>query len=587
MAVPTDTAQRSRQATRLGLGVSAVYAVFGLAWILLSDAALAVLARDVPWLTSAQSAKGLAFIIVTSIGLALIVRQSHLRRMRSDDKAAAHELQTLGLFARHPQPMWVFEKGSLAFLAVNDTAVERYGYSMDEFLAMTLKDINPKEDAARVEQLTSDPLTGPRVVGRVRHVKKSGEVIFAHVSVHPVQYAGRTATMAMSIDVTAEVLAANAVRRKEEQYRELHQSLGEVLWLAEASDFKVIYVSAAFEQVYGRPCSELLANPPLWLEVVLPEDRWVATASNEQLRTLGHASCEYRILRPDGAIRWISDRKNVIKDDEGLESLVGGIAEDITALKQWDAERANAQAQLEQTVAERTAELAAVNMELDAFTRTAAHDLKTPLNAVSGNCHLIRRRFGDALGADGLQMLGKIERSSQHMARLVDDLLTLSRVGAKDLELREIDLSQLARSVMEGLLEQDPGRTVQLEAPAKLLVQFDPGLAASLLSNLLGNAWKFTSGRPDARIEISARTLDEATVIAIEDNGVGFDSAAAPAVFRPFQRFHSLSQFSGTGVGLVTCQRILRRHGGDIRIASSAGHGTVVELTIPHSQGRR
>jgi signal transduction histidine kinase len=213
--------------------------------------------------------------------------------------------------------------------------------------------------------------------------------------------------------------------------------------------------------------------------------------------------------------------------------------------------------------------------------------LKTPLNAVSGNCHLIRRRFGDALGADGLQLLGKIERSSQHMARLVDDLLMLSRVGAKDLELREIDMSQLARSVMEGLMEQDPGRTVQFEAPAELPVQFDHGLAASLLSNLLGNAWKFTSGRPDARIDISARTLDEATIICIEDNGVGFDSAAAPAVFRPFQRFHSLSQFSGTGVGLVTCQRILRRHGGDIRIASSAGHGTVVELTIPHSQGRR
>ena len=198
MSDPTDTVKRSRQATRLGLGVSAVYALIGLTWILVSDAVLEALAKDIPWLTLAQSAKGLAFIVVTSIGLALIVRHSHLRRMRSDDKAASHELQTLGLFARHPQPMWVFDSGTLAFLAVNDTAVERYGYSVGEFLAMTLKDINPAEDAARVDQLTSIPLTGPRELGRVRHVKKSGEVIFARVPMHPVQYAGPTATMAMA-----------------------------------------------------------------------------------------------------------------------------------------------------------------------------------------------------------------------------------------------------------------------------------------------------------------------------------------------------------------------------------------------------
>jgi len=160
----------------------------------------------------------------------------------------------------------------------------------------------------------------------------------------------------------------------------------------------------------------------------------------------------------------------------------------------------------------------------------------------------------------------------------------LSHVAAKDLELHEVDLAQLARSVIEGLAEQDPARRVHFESPPKLLVQFDPGLAHSLLANLLGNAWKFTSRRPDAFIQLSVQVQDDTTVIYLDDNGAGFDGAMAPAVFKPFQRFHSLREFSGTGVGLVTCQRILRRHGGELHIASNPGEGASVRIAIPMQQ---
>lgn len=582
MSVSTESKQMAQQATRLGLAAGALYGLLGTTWILVSDTALEMLAKGAPWLTSAHSAKGIAFVLVTTVGLAFIVRRSHLRRMRSDAKAASHEMQTLGLFARHPQPMWVFDRSSLAFLAVNDTAIEHYGYTEREFLAMTVKDINPPEDAARVDERTATPLTGPRVVGRVRHVKKSGEVIFAHVTVHPVEFDGRTATMAMAIDVTNEVLAAHALERQEAQFRQLHQSLGEVLWLADATDFKVVYVSPAFEQVYGRPCSELLSNTPLWMDAVLPEDRVHAAASNNQLRTLGHSRCEYRIRRPDGSIRWISDRKNVIRDGEGLVTLIGGIAEDITAQMELEAERASQKIRLERLVAERTAELETVNVELEAFTRSAAHDLKSPLNGITGYCHLLSNRHGQGLGDAGLRMVEKIERSARDMSTLVNDLLMLSRVATTDLDVQRIDLAEVARAVIDELMDREPGRKVVLDVPAELPVWLDRGLSRSLLANLLGNSWKFSSTRPVAHIRVTGERSGGSTVVVITDNGVGFDSTIAPRHFKPFQRFHALSEFHGTGVGLVTCQRIVHRHGGELQIASSPGDGATVKFTLPH-----
>jgi len=578
--------QIAKRATMLALRVGALYLVVGMTWVLLSDWQLEGLSPSASWLSTAQSAKGAFFVVLTAIGLTALVRRSHLSLLSSVALGKFHALQTKDLFAQHPQPMWVVDRQSLAFLSVNGAAVEHYGYSESEFLSRTLKDINPPEDRALVDERAALPVTGPQLIGNVRHVKKSGEVIWARVSVHPVQYGGRTAIMAMAIDVTSEVLAANALQRQEAQFRQLHQSLCEVLWLANAANLKVVYVSRAFEEVYGRPCAELLANPSLWMDVVLPEDRVQAETSDNQLRTLGHTRCEYRIVRPDGSVRWISDRKNVIKDSEGLVTLIGGIAEDITAQKELEAERANQKVQLELLVAHRTAELAAVNVELEAFTRSAAHDLKSPLNGIVGFCHLLNRKHGQNLGHDALRMVGKIELSARNMETLVNDLLMLSRVGAKDLDIQRVDLAQIAHEVFDELLEGEPGRRIEFDAPPELPVWLDPGLAKSLLSNLLGNAWKFTHGNSVARIRLTAERSGESTLVGIHDNGAGFDSTIAPKLFKPFQRFHALNEFHGSGVGLVTCQRIVHRHGGELRIASSPGAGTSVTFTIPPSPSR-
>jgi light-regulated signal transduction histidine kinase (bacteriophytochrome) len=261
--------------------------------------------------------------------------------------------------------------------------------------------------------------------------------------------------------------------------------------------------------------------------------------------------------------------------------LIGGIAEDITAQKERDAAIATTQQDLKRMVAERTTELEHANVELEAFSRTAAHDLKSPLNGVVGMSYLLKSRFGATLGEEGTDMVNQIESSSLRMAMLVNDLLALSRVTQVELKLQELDLVQMAHEVIEDLRRQSPHRTLLFVAPPALPVLCDAGLARSLMTNLLSNAWKFTANKPDARIALSATQSPSATSVTLEDNGAGFESSGAKNLFKPFQRFHSSSEFNGTGVGLVTCQRIVHRHGGDIQISSAPGVGTTVAFSMP------
>ncbi len=173
---------------------------------------------------------------------------------------------------------------------------------------------------------------------------------------------------------------------------------------------------------------------------------------------------------------------------------------------------------------------------------------------------------------------GHVAQSARHMIGLVDDLLALSRVKTVELQLAEVDLVQVAQRVMVDLQRGASPRQIEFNAPAQLIVRCDRGLATSLLANLLGNAFKFTGKRERALIAL--RAAGNVPVVSIEDNGAGFDATRSERLFKPFQRFHSVSDFVGTGIGLVTCQRIVQRHGGDIWIDSHPDVGTTVHFTL-------
>jgi signal transduction histidine kinase len=225
-------------------------------------------------------------------------------------------------------------------------------------------------------------------------------------------------------------------------------------------------------------------------------------------------------------------------------------------------------------------QLEAANRELDAFTYSVAHDLRAPLRGINGMADILFESKLPQLDADGQKYLRFIHEAGTRMSQLIEDLLTLSRTTRGELTRQPLDLSGLVRDVVRQLRESNPGRQVDFIVADGIHVDADPRLLRAALENLLGNAWKFTSKQPAARIEFGVGEEQGAPIYFIRDNGAGFDMTYASKLFGVFQRLHAASDFEGTGIGLATVQRIILRHGGRIWAESAVGKGATFFFTL-------
>jgi light-regulated signal transduction histidine kinase (bacteriophytochrome) len=223
-----------------------------------------------------------------------------------------------------------------------------------------------------------------------------------------------------------------------------------------------------------------------------------------------------------------------------------------------------ANAELERRVAERTRQLEAANRELEAFAYAVSHDLRAPLRSMSGFSQILQESAPPGLDEKSLHYLQRIHDASVRMSGLIEDLLNLSRIGRSELTARPISLSQIAAEAAAAVRERHPTREVQLEIVPGMEVSADPRLLRIALENLVSNAWKYTARNPQARVSIGMQASESGPVYFVRDNGVGFDMKYADKLFVPFQRLHPESEFPGSGIGLVTVQRIIARHGGRI-----------------------
>jgi light-regulated signal transduction histidine kinase (bacteriophytochrome) len=220
------------------------------------------------------------------------------------------------------------------------------------------------------------------------------------------------------------------------------------------------------------------------------------------------------------------------------------------------------------------------NKELEAFSYSVAHDLRAPLRSIDGFSQALLEDCADRLDADGRRYLKNVRESAQQMGELVDDLLNLSRVTRAELRHEHVDLSELARPVLARLRESEPEREVEVVIQDGLVTQADPRLLDVVLTNLLGNAWKFTGKRAAARIEFAARAGGHPPVYFVRDNGAGFDGRYADKLFGVFQRLHAEHEFEGTGIGLATVQRIVQRHGGRVWAEGEVDRGATFFFTL-------
>lgn len=237
-------------------------------------------------------------------------------------------------------------------------------------------------------------------------------------------------------------------------------------------------------------------------------------------------------------------------------------------------------ASLEQRLHKRNAELEAANRELEAYSRSVSHDLRTPLNGIVGLAELLNVQFASQLPDEARHMLDLVHRSALRMNQLIDDLLRLSRFGHQTLHIETVDIETEVRTLCDELNRQHPARAVSLRIETLPSVQADRALLRQIFANLLSNAYKFTREIPRAEIEVGSEMQNDERVFYVRDNGAGFDMADAEKLFGVFQRLHRNEDFEGNGVGLSIVQRIVQRHGGRIWAISAPSQGATFYFTI-------
>jgi PAS domain S-box-containing protein len=291
---------------------------------------------------------------------------------------------------------------------------------------------------------------------------------------------------------------------------------------------------------------------------------------------------EIRNRAKDGHFYWVSTTIVPFRDMNGEVYQYVSIRHDITRQKEAEEQLYQLNQLLENKVRERTQELESVNQSLHAFSYMVSHDLKAPVRKNSAFSKILLKEYAERLDETGQDYLHRIDVNSEHMSQLIDDFLRLAGINYAQLKVGAVNLSEMARQVVEALREQEPERLVDMRIQPDLIVNGDISLLRILLEHLIGNAWKFTTHQKPAVIELGKAVDDPANpVFYVRDNGVGFDMKYADRLFKPFQRLHMFSEFPGTGIGLATSRQIVEKHQGRIWAESAINQGTTVSFSMP------
>ncbi len=366
---------------------------------------------------------------------------------------------------------------------------------------------------------------------------------------------------------------------------EIVDELGAVVCVRDAEG-RYLLVNRRFEEVLGAARKDVLgARHQDLFPDQMPSPAVVLTNDRKALTQGAPVQTQDVVAQVDGLHTYFTVR-HPVADHAGRIYAVCGISTDITDLMRAEDEVRRLITDLEQRVRERTADLEASTREIDAFTYSVSHDLRTPLRALAGFSEILVEDHADQLDPAGRDYLDRVRAGAERMARTIDALLDLSHVTRGDLERRPVDLGDLARDVLADLRAAEPDRQVEVEV-GELPVVGDPRLLGLAMQNLVSNAWKFTAERRPGRIRIGVRERAEGggeRAYFVEDNGTGFDMRYADKLFTPFQRLHG-AQYPGTGIGLAIVERVLSRHGGRVWAESAPDGGATFFFALPPEPG--
>lgn len=427
-----------------------------------------------------------------------------------------------------------------------------------------------------------------------RMLRLDGEFVDVEITAASIQYGGQPASLAFVRDISERKLSeAAACERAEEQKRveaSLRKSEERIRFALETSqigawDLDLVDQTAVrsilHDQIFGY--DELL---PQWtyemfLAHIHPDDRdHVDVCFKDAVAKRQDWNFECRILRRDGAERWIMAAGRHVHDDSGSSCRMAGIVQDITKQKTAQEEILLLNAELEDRVLRRTEALQEANRELEAFSYSVSHDLRAPLRAIDGFTRILLEDHADCLDSEGKRVCGVIVDNSRRMGQLIDDLLTFSRLGREVMNRSIVDMTTQAQEAFDSLTSPQERERIDFHLGPLPPVLGDGRMLYQIWTNLIANAIKFSSRRDRAEIRVEAAEQYGEIVYSIYDNGAGFDMRYADKIFAVFQRLHTEREFPGTGVGLAIVQRIVTRHGGRVWAEGAVEQGAVFRFTL-------
>jgi len=380
-------------------------------------------------------------------------------------------------------------------------------------------------------------------------------------------------------DITAQRMTEDALRENQERLQLAQQvaRIGTFEWNLKTG---INQRTPELEAMYGLPPGGFAASQNIWMDLICPQDRELTKRHLQKAMETGGFEAEWRVIWPDGTTHWLSGRALVSKDDAQQPLRVSGAIADVTDRKQAELDVLRVNAELEQRVRQRTTQLEAANRELEAFAYSVSHDLRAPLRGIDGWSLALLEDYGGSLDDAGRQYLNRVRSETQRMGHLIDDMLQLSRVSRGEMKADPVDLASLANGITAKLQDAQPERSMEFVIEPHLVASGDGRLLDIALTNLLSNAVKFTGTRNKALIEFGRIEKEGEMAFYVRDNGVGFDMAHTGNLFGAFQRLHKVSEFPGSGIGLATVQRVVRRHGGRVWAEAFLDRGATFWFTL-------